>query len=144
LTAVDTSILVRAHRSDLPQHDEALSRLRSLAEGLLPWHLPVFCLGEFVRVVTHPKIFERPSTLDEAMSALHGLLESPTLRILSPGLRYPELFDQALRAGDARGNLAFDAQIVALCWEHGIPRILTLDRDFHRFPNLQVVALEES
>ena len=142
MIAVDTSILVRAHRRDLPQHEQALRKLRSLAEGSAPWYLPVFCLGEFVRVVTHPKIFERPSTLDESTEALHGLLASPSVRTLSPGPRYPELFDEALKAGDARGNLAFDAQIVALCWEQGISQILTLDRDFHRFPNLQVVSLD--
>lgn len=144
MTAVDTSILVRAHRHDLPQHDQALERLRSLAEGALPWHLPVFCFGEFVRVVTHSRIFERPSTLEEATGALRGLLASPVLGILSPGPRYPELFDRALKAGDARGNLAFDAQIVALCWEQGIQEILTLDRDFQRFPKLRVLALEDS
>jgi toxin-antitoxin system PIN domain toxin len=108
--AVDTNVLVFAHRQELPFHKNALRWLRNLAEGEAPWALPVFCLGEFVRVVTHPRVFRPPSTIRQAFSALDGLLKSPTLRVLSPGARYPALFAEAVRTADARGNLAFDAQ----------------------------------
>jgi len=46
-----------------------------------------------------------------------------------------------VQAADARGNLAFDAQIAAVCRENGATRMLTLDRDFTRFPGIQVVSL---
>jgi hypothetical protein len=95
-----------------------------------------FCLGEFIRVVTHPRVFEPPSILDVAIAALSGLLESPTLRILSPGDRFSRIYFEILRAGDARGNLAFDAQIAAVCLEQGFLQFLTADRDFSRFPDL--------
>jgi toxin-antitoxin system PIN domain toxin len=121
----------------------ALGWIRHLAEGNVPWGLPVFCLGEFVRIVTHPRVLSPPSTLDEAWSALDGLLQSPTLRVLNPGSRYPELFKDAVRAADARGNLVFDAQIAAVCREQGVSRLLTADRDFARFPGFQLIALEE-
>ena len=143
MIAVDTNILVYAHRQELPKHKPALKWLRHLTEGNTPWGLPVFCLGEFVRVVTHTRVFQPPSTLDQALSALNGLLNSPTLRILSPGARYPQLFRDAARSADARGNLVFDAQIAAVCAEHGAVSLLTLDRDFSRFPAIRLLSVEQ-
>lgn len=143
MIAVDTNILVYAHRESLPRHGLALAWIRHLAEGNVPWGLPVFCLGEFVRVVTHPRVLSPPSTSDEAWSALDGLLQSPTLRVLNPGSRYPELFKDAVRAADARGNLVFDAQIAAVCREQGVSGLLTADRDFARFPGIHLIPLEE-
>lgn len=144
MIAVDTNVMVQAHRSGLLGHEEALAWLRHLAEGALPWGVPVFCLGEFVRVVTHPRVLAPPSTIDDALTAVRGLLASPTCRVLSPGSRWPALFEQAVRAGDARGNLAFDAQIVATCLEHGASRLLTRDRDFARFPGIELVSPSDS
>jgi toxin-antitoxin system PIN domain toxin len=141
--AIDTNILIYAHRESLPQHERALAWLRHLAEGNALWGLPVFCLGEFLRVVTHPRVFDPPSTLDQAVAALEGLLQSPTLRILKPGSRYTVLLIEAVRAADARGNLVFDAQIAAVCREHGASQLLTMDRDFARFPGLQLLRLDE-
>lgn len=144
MIAVDTNVLVQAHREGLAQHERALAWLRALAEGKLPWGIPVFCLGEFVRVVTHPRVLEPPSTLAQALEALTGLLESPTLRVLSPGPRYVELLAEAVRAADARGSLAFDAQIAGVCREQGASRLLTFDRDFARFPGIRVVSPEDN
>jgi toxin-antitoxin system PIN domain toxin len=142
--AIDTNIMVYAHRKELPKHKLAYDWLQHLAEGNTPWGLPVFCLGEFLRVVTHPRVLQPPSTLEQALSALDGLLKSPTLRVLSPGPRYPQLFREAALSGDARGNLAHDAQIAAVCIEHGALSLLTLDRDFSRFRPIRVVSLDET
>jgi toxin-antitoxin system PIN domain toxin len=142
MMAVDTNILIQAHRSDADRHKEAYSRLKHLAEGAPGWGLPVFCLAEFVRVATHLRVFEKPSTLSEVSAWLKKLCSSPSVRILNPGPRFPELFLAALGSADARGNLAFDAQIAALCAEHGVSQLLTLDRDFSRFPGLQLLALD--
>jgi len=131
--AVDTNVLIYAHREELPQHRQALAWLRHLAEGPVPWALPVFCLGEFIRVVTHPRIFDPPSPLDLALAALDTLLQSPTLRVLFPGPRYAAFFCQCVLEADARGNLAFDAQIAAVCKEQGASILLTLDRDLPAF-----------
>jgi toxin-antitoxin system PIN domain toxin len=141
--AVDINILVYAHRKSLPRHGWALAWIKHLAEGNLPWGLPVFCLGEFLRVVTHPRVLDPPSRMDQACSALEGLLQSPTLRVLNPGPRYPELFMEAVRSADARGNMVFDAQIAAVCREHRASRLLTVDRDFTRFPGIHLIPTEE-
>jgi toxin-antitoxin system PIN domain toxin len=139
--AVDTNIVIAAHRGEHPLHREADARLRAIAEDDAPWGLPVFCLGEFVRVTTHARIFTPPSSLPEALQAIGALLQSPTVRLLSPGEAYFEHLSRALHDGDARGNLAFDAQIVAVCREHGVDRLLTSDRDFARFKDISVELL---
>lgn len=143
MIALDTNILVFAHIRHSPWHEKALRCITDLAQGDGPWGLPVFCLGEFVRVVTHPRLLDSPSTLNQALQALDGLLESPTLRLLSPGARYPAILLRELRSADARGNLAFDAQIAAVCLEHGVAHLLTHDRDFARFPQLQTRTLDD-
>ena len=133
MTAVDTNILVYAHREELPQHRAAYERLRALAEGDSLWGIPVFCLGEFVRIITHPKLFDPPYSADEACEALERLLEAPGLRVLHPGPGFPTLFADAVRNANAIGNLVFDAQIVAVCRETGVSALITEDRDFARF-----------
>ena len=143
MIAVDTNVLVYAHRKDSSRHSPAISWLRRLAEGEVPWGLPVFCLGEFVRVVTHRNIFPSPSSLEQALDALQSLLGSPSLRILFPGGSYAHLFRSAVLEGRTTGNLVFDAQIAALCREYGIRRLLTEDRDFSRFAALTIVGLDE-
>jgi uncharacterized protein len=141
--AVDTNVLVHAHRAHMPEHAIALAALRHLAEHTAPWAVPVFCLGEFVRVVTHPRVFDPPTTAQQALEAVEELMRSPGVRVLSPGQRYPELFCAAVRAANARGNLVFDAQIAAVCREHGVTRLLTLDRDFTRFPEIEIVTFAD-
>lgn len=117
--------------------------LKHLAEGRVPWALPVFCLGEFVRVCTHRSVFTPPSTMQQALAALDALLKSPMVRVLSPTPRFPHHLADILLAADARGNLAFDAQIAAVCRDHGVGRLLTEDRDFARFTRLDLITLGE-
>jgi hypothetical protein len=143
MIAVDTNVVVCAHRTETPKHEQALGHLRTLATGDSRWCLPVFCLGEFIRVVTHPRIFNPPSTIEEATAALDVLLACPTIQVLLPGPAFPSIFAAALREADARGNLAFDAQIAAVCMEHGVKRLLTLDRDFSRFAQIRCIGLGE-
>lgn len=143
MIAVDTNILVYAHREEFAEHPLALTRLRALAEGDEAWAVPVFVLGEFLRVVTHPRILRPPSPLDQAVAAVRGLLESPSLRVLRPGGRYWRLLEEAIVDARAVGNLVVDAEIVAVCREHGATTILTEDRDFRRFRGITVAPLRD-
>jgi uncharacterized protein len=141
MIAVDTNVLVSAHRKDAPRNVQAVGWIRYLAEGQEPWAIPIYCLGEFIRVVTHRRVFDPPSTLAEAVDAVEALLESPSVRILTPSAAHWPLLRAAVMAGEATGNLVFDAQIAALCREHGVERLLSEDRDFKRFPALRLVTL---
>ena len=137
MTAVDTNVLIYAHRRETDLHATAARELLGLAEGTAPWGLPVFCIAEFLRVVTHRRVFNPPSRLSRAIEFLDNLLSSPSCRILRPGAGFVDLLTSSARRADARGNLMFDAQIAALCREHGIAGILTNDRDFERFEHLR-------
>lgn len=98
-------------------------------------------LAEFLRIVTHPKLFHPPFSPDEAWTALARILASPSLTVLYPGPAFPELLMEAIREAQAAGNLIFDAQIVALCREAGVRALLTEDRDFARFRNFPTEGL---
>lgn len=141
MIAVDTNILVYAHREELPQHGLARDRLIELAEGPSRWAIPVFCLGEFLRIVTHPRLFDPPFGLGEACEALGRVLDSPSLVVLMPAERFWALLARAVAEANAAGNLVFDAQIVAVCREAGVSALLTEDRDFDRFPGFRTARL---
>lgn len=143
MIAVDTNILVYAHRQEASQHDRALGALTALAEGAEPWGLPVFVLGEFLRVVTHRRIFDPPSTAADALAAVAALLASPTVRVLQPGERFWPLLQEAAREAGASGNLVLDAEIVAVSREHGVTAVLSEDRDFRRFPSVRLRTLAD-
>lgn len=141
MIAVDTNVLVLAHRSDSDGHAAAARWLTRAAESEEPWSIPVFCLVEFLRVVTHPRVFDPPSTIEQALGFVESLAQSPSLRVLHPGERFLALLAGLMRAAGTRGNLVFDAQIAALCREHGVRRIVTEDRDFDRFEDVERVGL---
>ena len=142
MIAVDTNILVYAHRTEAPKHDLARQWLIYLSEGETPWGLPVFCLGEFLRVVTHRRVFDPPSTLLQATTAIENLLASPSIRLLNPGPRYSARLLEIVRSAEITGNIVFDAQIAAVCQEQGVDTLLTEDRDFGRFGRPKVKLLE--
>jgi hypothetical protein len=137
MSALDTNILVYARRSDAPHHRQALRLLRTFAEGARPWALPWPCVYEFLRVVTHPRVFQPPTPLEAALDGLESLLASPSLTLLGEGPGHPAHMRRMVDAGRAAGNLAHDAHIAALLREHGVREFLTADRDFSRFPGIR-------
>jgi hypothetical protein len=141
LIAVDSNVLIYAHRRESALHEIAFSKLTSIAEGDIPWGLPVFCYAEFVRVVTHLRVFDPPSSLNDALQFLEQLMMSPSVRLLTPTTGFARMFHAACKSAAVRGNLAFDAQIAAVCLEHGVDQLLTADRDFARFKELTVLPL---
>lgn len=144
MMAVDTNVLIYAHRVETDLNAAATAELVRLAEGAEPWAVPVFCVTEFLRVVTHRRVFNPPSTISQAIDFINGVVLSPTCRIALPGADFLDHLETTVRGADARGNLTFDAQIAALCREHGIAAILTNDRDFERFAGLHVRYLGET
>jgi len=131
--AIDTNVLVYAHRGETELHTPALARLTALCEGRAPWALPAPCLSEFFRVVTHHRVFNPPTKVADAVGFARAVLHAPSCRLLTPGPGFADAFFEVVRSADARGNLVFDAQIVALCREQGISEVITNDRDFERF-----------
>jgi len=139
LIAVDTNILVYARREELRGHDKAYALLTELAEGSVPWALPWPCVYEFLRVGTHPRVFDPPTELHAALEDVLSLLASPSLVLLGPGPAHTSHMVRAVEEGRASGNLVHDAHIAALLVEHGVRELWTLDRDFTRFTGIRVV-----
>jgi uncharacterized protein len=137
--AVDTNILVYAHREDSPFYERALRRVAELAEGAALWGIPWPCMHEFLAIVTHPRIYLPPTPLVRALEQIDAWLESPSLALLAesethwPALRGP------LAAGRIVGPQVHDARIAALCAQHGVRELWSADRDFSRFPKVTVV-----
>jgi toxin-antitoxin system PIN domain toxin len=136
--AVDTNILVYARRAEMPFHNAARDLLRQLSEGETAWAVPWPCLYEYVRVVTHPRVFDPPTTLEAALSDVEHLLSSPPVVVIGEGPRHLAAMRQALVSSQATANLVHNAHIAALCSEHGVRELWTADRDFSRFPGLRV------
>lgn len=138
MIALDTNVLVYARRAELPRHAEALALLTTLAEGSEPWALPWPCVYEFLRVVTHPRVFDPPTDIDAALADLESLLASPSLVLLGEGPGHPAHLRRLVAGGRASGNLVHDAHIAALVAEHGARELWTTDRDFARFPGVVI------
>ena len=136
MIALDTNILVHAHRRGTAHHRAAVALLKTLSEGAAPYALFWPSLYEFLRVVTHHRVFDPPSTTMEALEAVRDFLAPPGVRVLSETARHAELLDQVIQQSRVAGNLIHDAHLVALALEHGVHEILTLDGDFARFPQL--------
>ena len=139
MQAVDTNILIHAVVESSPRHGPALDVLHRLAEGALPWAIPWPCLYEFLRVLTHPRVFHPPVPLNIALVDLKRILSSPSLFLLAETGRHASVLEQVLRQAGPTGNLIHDAHIVALCLEHGISELITGDRDLSRFAGLKII-----
>jgi toxin-antitoxin system PIN domain toxin len=137
---VDTNVLVYAADRHAPEHD----RCRRLIDGWRrqggAWYLTWGICYEFLRVVTHPRVFRQPWTLGPARDFLAAILDSPGLGVLVPTDRHASVLTEvALELPHLAGNLLHDTHTAVLMREHGIRRICTRDTDFHRFPFLEPV-----
>lgn len=139
MIAVDTNVLVYAHREDAPLHARAEEKIADLAEGPETWAILWPCLHEFIAIVTHPRIFMPPTPLDAALDQVSAWVESPSLVLLSEGEgEYWERLRAILQNGQVTGPLVHDARVAAICLHHGVGELWTADRDFSRFPELAV------
>lgn len=138
MRAVDTNVLVYSEMTSSPHHARARGLLRQLAQGSAPWAIPWPCIYEFLRVVTHPRVYHPVLPIDVALRDLNAILTSPSLVLLSENARHSAILDEVVRQSGASGNLMHDAHIVVLCLEHGVRELLTGDRDFSRFNGINV------
>ena len=137
MIAIDTNVLVSAHRRDARWHTEAVDSMTPLLNGAGPWAIPWPCVHEFVGVVTRAGIFDPPSTLEEAVIQVEIWLDSPTLHVLHEGPEHWLRLRTLLTTSRTTGARIHDARIAAICLEHGVRELWTADRDFSRFPQLR-------
>jgi uncharacterized protein len=137
--AIDTNVLVYAHREDSPCHQPAYDCLAKLAEGRSVWAIPWPCLHEFIAITTHPRIYAPPTPLSLAVDQVDEWISSPSLTLLTETSQHWPALRAMLLAGRIAGPMTHDARVAALCRQHGVQELWTADRDFSRFPELKVV-----
>jgi toxin-antitoxin system PIN domain toxin len=136
--AVDTNILVYAHRRDSAFHGPAAGCVRGLAESPSPWAIPWPCLHEFVAIVTSPRIFKMPTPWAGARTQVEAWLGSPSLRLLAEEEGYWTTLADLIGSSRVTGAKVHDARIAALAIHHGVSELYSADRDFSRFGILVV------
>ena len=137
MIALDTNILVYAHREESPFHEKALACITELAEGRASWAIPWPCIHEFFSIATHPRIYDPPTPIQCAIDQLDAWLESPTLVLLSETPDYWVILRHIANSSRISGPMIHDARIAALCIQNGVAELLTADRDFGWFHELK-------
>jgi toxin-antitoxin system PIN domain toxin len=133
----DVNVLVYAHRIDsCDDHAAYAEWLTALATGFEPFALSSLALSGLVRIVTNQRIFRRPSTLNEVFEFISELINRQNARVIHPGPRHLEIFEDLCRRSGATAKLAADAQHAAVALEHGCT-LITTNSDFDRFPGLR-------
>jgi toxin-antitoxin system PIN domain toxin len=135
--AVDTNILVYAHREDSSWHEAAEGCLIHEAESGAPLAIPWPCIHEFLAIVTHPRIYDPPTPLGDALEQVTCWLEVSTVVMLAETAGYWQTLRDLLEASGVSGPRVHDARIAALCRHHGVTELWTADRDFGRFAGLR-------
>ena len=138
MIALDTDILVYAHRAESPDHRRAVECVTSLAQGRAAWAIPWPCIHEFYAVVTNARIFAPPTSPQVAMRTIEGWFASPTLQLLAETAEHWATMRMLLQTARISGGQVHDVRIAALCLEHGVRELWSADRDFHRFPAISV------
>lgn len=139
MTAIDTNILVYAHRPDSPHHRAAASAVKRLAEGSAPWAIPWPCVHEFLSVTTNLRILKPPSPPEIAIRQVEIWMESPTLRLLCEPAGYWKEMRAIFLAGKLTGPRVHDARIHAICRTNGVRELWSADRDFSRMRGVAIV-----
>ncbi len=132
----DVNVLVHAHRSDSAEHELNHEWLARQAAGDEPLAIPDVVLSGFVRIVTHPRIFATPSSLDDALLVTDQLRSLASFVAVAPGPRHWDIFARLCKSARATGNLVPDAYLGAIAIETGA-EIVTGDSDFAKLPGVR-------
>jgi toxin-antitoxin system PIN domain toxin len=136
LILTDANILVYAFRRDAELHAEYSDWLETALSEEPAFGYSELVLSSFLRIVTHPKVFAKPSGLKEALAFTEALRKLPNAIRLAPDQGHWEIFQRICAASGANGNRVPDAYLAALAIESGCTWI-TADRGFARDPGLK-------
>ena len=137
MIAVDTNLLVYAHRVDMPLHERALKVLEELVASVNSWAIPWPCVYEFISVVTNPRIFKTPSSLTIAFDVVRTWSQGGNLQFIGEGVDFVGVLEKIVLPTKLSGARIHDGRIAAICVYHGINELWSCDRDFSLFPKLR-------
>ena len=135
---VDANLLLYAYDSESPHHQPARNWLEDALRSGSAIRLALITLLAFVRIASDRRIYTHPLSPSEACSLVEEWLALPNVRLLQPGPRAWRLLSAMCEEGQAKGVMVMNAHLAALAMEHGAT-IATTDRDFMRFPGLDLV-----
>ena len=138
MIAVDTNLLIYAHRSQTPEHAAAREALERAAADPGGWGIPLPCIAEFWAVVTHPKATGRPSTPEEAAGFLRALIQGGGASVWEPLPGFNSRLLLAAEQTGVSGARVFDLQIALIASEAGAAQIWSHDRNFLLVPGLKL------
>jgi uncharacterized protein len=132
---VDANLLLYAYDPAAREHEASRHWLEASLSGTVLVRFSWLTMWAFLRIITNPRVFERPLTMAEAEHHVSSWLAQPVAGILEPGERHWEILRPLARDGQVSGPLVMDAALAAIAIEHGAT-LCTTDRDFARFPGL--------
>ena len=135
---VDANLLLYACDSESPHHEPSRKWLESALSSGRAVRFALVTLLAFVRLASDRRIYAHPLSPTEACSLVEEWLALPNVRLLQPGPRTWRLLSAMCEEGQAKGAMVMDAHLAALAMEHGAS-IATTDRDFMRFPGIELV-----
>jgi len=139
---IDANVLLYTANEDDPLFGAATETLNTILTSGEPVVVFPPVLVAFLRVATHPNVFQHPLTLSAAFGVLRRVLQHPSVSFAAADETFVQVLEGIAGSVSARGNLIHDAEIVALMQEHNVARIVTSDRDFLRFPGINVTLVE--
>ena len=138
MIAVDTNVLVYAHRRESRVGETAHGLLVALAEGDQAWAIPWPCCYEFLSVVTNRRIWkENASTPEQAWRQFHAWSRSPSNSMIGETRDFIPILRRFVQRAHVVGGVVHDARIAAICVAHGAETLFTRDRDFSLFPEIR-------
>jgi toxin-antitoxin system PIN domain toxin len=129
----DVNVLVAAARTDHPHHLAARTCLEQTLAGAdsgLVCTLMPMVLASFLRLVTSPKIFQRPTPIDQAIDFIDALLALPGAQLADIGPEWKR-FRQLCLDKKLSGNELPDAWLAAAVAQRG-EHLVSFDRDFKK------------
>lgn len=136
--ALDVNLLLYASDTGSPHHRRAGAFLEKCVR-----QEELFCMAwptlmSYLRIATHPAVFVHPLTPEEATANIESLIRLPHARFLAEEEGFWEIYRALTRQTPIRGNLVPDAHLAAILRQHGVKTLYTHDRDFLKFPFLDV------
>ncbi len=140
---LDVNVVLAAHRSDHVHYAVAGNWFLDVLAGTAPFAVPLVVWASFLRLVTNRRIFDPPTPLADAFAFLEGTCAQPHHRLLHPGPTHLQLLRRICMEANATADLIPDAVIAAIALEHGAV-VVSLDRDFARFPSIDFIVPSRS
>ena len=136
--SLDVNVLLYASDRASDRHERARRFVETCAAGPEVLCLTWPTLMSYLRIATHPRIFSAPLSPAEALGNVSALLGLPHVRALSELDGFVDAFKHVAGDTPVRGNLVPDAHIAAILFQHSVRTLYSNDRDFQKFPSLDV------